>query len=79
MMGTTRVRHDLRWAATPKGVLKSTPWGWQPACVCGWQQEGLRGSKKDGLNAYRKHKNDETMKFIENFWKDTGYHHTRCT
>ena len=58
--------HDMRWAATPKGALKYSPWGWQAACVCGWEQQGLRGTKKDGLEAYKKH-------------KEIRYHHMRCT
>lgn len=49
------VRHDLRWAQTPKASVRATKWGWSAFCPCGWKQDGLAGSKKDARRAYYKH------------------------
>lgn len=59
---TNKPEHDLRWAATPKGVVKLTPWGYLSACVCGWEQTGLAGTKKEGQIMWRIHRdNPETF------------------
>lgn len=48
--------HDLRWKATPKGLVRATPWGWLAKCKCGWEQEGLAGDKKQARWAYYNHR-----------------------
>lgn len=48
--------HQLRWAATPKALVKVTPWGWRSCCTCGWVQPGeLLGKQHEARKAWRAH------------------------
>lgn len=60
--------HEHRWAATPKGLVRShTPWGWRSGCTCGWVQDdgGVLGTKKDAYRAWWAHRAESAKQLPE--------------